>query len=91
VKSARDIAELREALGPQIESGNEMLKKYCGSIARDSRGKLKVEAVLSNFSEAVNGRLKHLDQVVRDLLQMVSDSQYPYALQVSPTTTLTDK
>jgi len=63
---------LRRLLRGQIDSGTKELRRYCERFSKDLRDKQKVEEAMKEFSKAVNERLKHLDQVVRDLLQMVS-------------------
>lgn len=75
---AQKLAELRNILHDQVRAAEQFVKDYCRYYNANKIPKGLLEELVDEFELVVNKRIGQLDQVVRDLLQIVS---YMYVSQ----------
>lgn len=68
---AKNLAELRSTLHDQIQAAENFVKNYCQHYNANKTPK-GIQEELKNEFKLVVDRVGQLDQVIRDLLQIVS-------------------
>ena len=70
-QDAQQWTKLRDILRGQLETIRSSAVEHCRRY-NENEGIKDIQKAIDDFTDEVNGRISQLDQIVRDLLQIVS-------------------